>query len=51
MYVQKFLQQALMQIGSAVYAHANASASTANPGTQYNAGGSSDDVINADFLP
>ncbi|MBR8839151.1 MAG: molecular chaperone DnaK [Stigonema ocellatum SAG 48.90 = DSM 106950] len=44
------LQQALMQIGSAVYAHANASASTANPGTQNKAGGSSDDVIDADFL-
>lgn len=37
------LQQALMQIGSAVYAHAGAS-SGASPGQ------SNDDVIDADFV-
>ena len=40
------LQQALMQVGSAVYAQAGASADTGSGSS----GGSSDDVIDADFV-
>ena len=40
------LQQALMQVGSAVYAQAGASADTGSDSS----GGSSDDVIDADFV-
>ena len=39
------LQQALMQIGSAVYSQASASNAGSGSG-----GGNSDDVINADFV-
>ncbi|MDJ0595742.1 MAG: hypothetical protein QNJ72_38125 [Pleurocapsa sp. MO_226.B13] len=39
------LQQALMQIGSAVYSQAGGSTSAGSSG-----GGSSDDVIDADFV-
>ncbi len=45
------LQQALMQVGSAVYAQAGGSSSTPNDGTASSgASGSSDDVIDADFV-
>jgi molecular chaperone DnaK len=44
------LQQALMQIGSSVYAHANAT-STPDSAPQSTTSGNSDDVIDADFLP
>lgn len=44
------LQQALMQIGSAVYAHTNANSGTSNASSQSNPGGISDDVIEADFV-
>lgn len=44
------LQQALMQIGSAVYARANAETSSANSSSQSSSGGNSDDVIDADFV-
>jgi molecular chaperone DnaK len=43
------LQQALMQIGSSVYAHANAT-STPDSAPQSTTSGNSDDVIDADFL-
>ena len=42
------LQQALMQIGSAVYAQANAATSNPNPRNQPT--GQNDDVIDADFV-
>jgi molecular chaperone DnaK len=42
------LQQALMQIGSAVYAQANAATSNPNPTNQPT--GQNDDVIDADFV-
>jgi molecular chaperone DnaK len=44
------LQQALMQIGSAIYAGANTNAGTPGSAPQSNTGGNSDDVIDADFL-
>ncbi len=43
------LQQALMQIGSSVYAHANATG-TPDSAPQSTTSGNSDDVIDADFL-
>ncbi|MBD2511944.1 molecular chaperone DnaK [Nostoc muscorum FACHB-395] len=43
------LQQALMQIGSAVYAQANAATSNPNP-TNQPTGQNNDDVIDADFV-
>ncbi len=44
------LQQALMQVGSAVYAQAGGSTSTPNGTASPDASGSSDDVIDADFV-
>lgn len=44
------LQQALMQIGSAVYAHTNANAGTPASAPQSSPSGNSDDVIDADFV-
>lgn len=44
------LQQALMQIGSAIYAHMNTNAGTPDSAPQSNTGGNSDDVIDADFV-
>jgi molecular chaperone DnaK len=43
------LKQALMQIGSAVYAKAGADASNPNP-TSPPSGNSEEDVIDADFV-
>ncbi|HAJ61701.1 MAG TPA: hypothetical protein DCP31_22660 [Cyanobacteria bacterium UBA8543] len=44
------LEQALMQVGSAVYAQAGGSTSTPNGTATSTASGSSDDVIDADFV-
>ncbi len=44
------LQQALMQIGSAIYARTNTNAGTPDSAPQSNTGENSDDVIDADFV-
>ena len=44
------LQQALMQVGSAVYSQAGTSANTGSSNASSSGGGSSDDVIDADFV-
>jgi molecular chaperone DnaK len=44
------LQQALMQMGSAVYAHATANTGTPDSAPQSTTGVNSDDVIDADFV-